>query len=304
MISLAQQKTLGHKQRGVPLPARRASSKRRGSRSGSRVEPPTREPLTAPEGTAMSTRSLPQKPAGAKPRRHGVYVLPYAMQALAERRITPIGALLLGHVDHFVNSFQPRRKEDEDDEQYARRLARCDRRHGRREVPFTTNELKRLLHRDDRQVEAVIRKLAAVTPWLLKFEHQPRGRWMLRTRMRSGEHGDELEVKGGLEIPADVLGLFEDGVVTALELLAFTKIRAFDVADKNCFPTNATLARWLGIQTHVIKNKRKRDARKVRRLLASLKAKDLITSTRMKVGRRWLRVLCLNNESSDDEELD
>lgn len=159
-----------------------------------------------------------------KRRPAGLYVFPYAMEALREHRITARQAVLLGHVDHWCNH-----KDAE------KRVPSC---------VFRLDYLRSILALKDtfQSVRTLILNLKAKRPPLLKARKLDQGRWELKTKPRDPDQ------RGYLYIPPPVRQGFEAGELTPMHAILLSEVASFTRCGKLCYATNKHFQQRLGVK--------------------------------------------------------
>ena len=194
--------------------------------------------------------------------RGGLYILGYAMAALAARRITVRQALLLAHVDRWCNGYRKRHPEPDNDSEMVS------------SVNFHMGYLRRVLRCESGTVRRTIEGLRSKRPRLLKVRRVNLLNWEMKSVEQEGEAASYA-----LTIPPPVRKLFECGRLTPLETLLLAYVSGFTRKGRQFFASNEHLAGLFGV-----------NARRARRVVRGLVARGFLDerfTTRDGLRQEW-----------------
>ena len=164
-----------------------------------------------------------EQPQEVKRRPAGLFLLPYTMEALRERRITARQAILLGHVDHWINH-------RDKDKRTPSRVFRIDFLRSILALKDTRQSLRKL-----------ILDLEAKRPPLLKARKLDRQRWELKTKPRDRDR------HGYLYVAPPIRKGFEAGELTPMHAILLGEVASFTRGGKLCYVTNKHFENRLGV---------------------------------------------------------
>lgn len=179
----------------------------------------------------------------------GLYILPYVMFLLKQKKINPRQALLLGYVDRVCNPYWKRHPEVQDRDEKDTYINY-----------FRVSYLAYVLQCQTQTVNLIIKKTTLLRPKVLKATRKRLG-WLLETRDCSNPDVPQLDAgyENSLQIDPLFLKYFQNEQIIPMDLFMLAKVDSFTRNRdsltgnrKKCWKGNKRLAIELGVSTRYV----------------------------------------------------